>query len=50
MRLNTTAAKPTCDSTQRGTFWVTQGAAGVKDIVEVCAKDASDAYAWRTIY
>lgn len=50
IRFNTTTAKPTCDSTQRGTFWVTQGAAGVKDIVEVCAKDASDSYAWRTIY
>ncbi|MDO8507528.1 MAG: hypothetical protein Q7S53_03090 [bacterium] len=50
MRLNTTTAKPTCDATHRGTFWVNQGAAGVKDDVEVCAKDAADAYAWRTIY
>lgn len=50
MRLNTTTAKPTCDATHRGTFWVNQGAAGVKDNVEVCAKDAADAYAWRTIY
>jgi len=50
MRLNTTVSKPTCDSSQRGTFWVTQGGAGVKDTVEVCAKDAGDAYAWRTIY
>lgn len=37
-------------STTRGTFWVVQGAAGVKDTVEVCAKDAADAYAWRTLY
>ena len=29
---------------------VTQGAAGVKDNVEVCAKDAANVYAWRTIY
>ena len=50
MRLNTATAKPTCDSTTRGTFWYTQGGAGVKDAVEVCAKDAADAYAWRTIY
>ncbi|OGH69713.1 MAG: hypothetical protein A3C90_04025 [Candidatus Magasanikbacteria bacterium RIFCSPHIGHO2_02_FULL_51_14] len=50
VRLNTADAKPTCDSDKRGTFWVTQGASGVKDNVEVCAKDASDAYAWRTIY
>ncbi|MBI2888912.1 MAG: hypothetical protein HYY10_03240 [Candidatus Liptonbacteria bacterium] len=50
VRLNTTTSKPTCDSTQRGTFWVTQSAGGVKDSVQVCAKDAADAYAWRTIY
>jgi hypothetical protein len=49
-RLNTTAAKPACSVSQRGTFWVTQGAAGVKDSVQVCAKDAANAYAWRTIY
>lgn len=40
----------TCDSTTRGMFFVTDSAAGVKDKVEVCAKDAGDAYAWRTIY
>ena len=50
VRLNTSTSKPTCDSTQRGTFWVTESGAGVKDAVEVCAKDAANAYAWRTIY
>lgn len=50
LRLNTATAKPACDSTHRGTFWVAQGGAGVKDTVEVCAKDAADAYTWRTIY
>jgi len=50
LRLNTTLAKPTCDSTQRGTLWFTQGGAGVKDTLEVCAKDASGTYAWRTLY
>jgi hypothetical protein len=50
IRINTATAKPTCSSTVRGTFWATQGAAGVQDTVEVCAKDAADAYAWRTIY
>ena len=50
IRLNTLTAKSACDSTTRGTFWVTQGGAGVKDNVEVCAKDASSTYAWRTIY
>jgi hypothetical protein len=33
-----------------GAFWVTQGGAGVKDPVEVCAKDAANAYAWRNFY
>ncbi|MBI2451235.1 MAG: prepilin-type N-terminal cleavage/methylation domain-containing protein, partial [Parcubacteria group bacterium] len=48
--LNTVTAKPTCSSTTRGTFWATQNGVGVKDNVEVCAKDAANAYAWRTIY
>jgi hypothetical protein len=50
VKLNTTSAKPTCSATTRGTFWFTQGATGVKDSVQVCAKDAANAYAWRTIY
>ena len=50
VRLNTTTAKPACDASARGTFWVSQGASGVKDSVEVCAKDASNAYAYRTLY
>jgi hypothetical protein len=48
--LNTTTGKPSCSSSTRGTFWVTQGAGGVKDSVEVCAKAADDSYAWRTLY
>jgi hypothetical protein len=43
-------AKPTCDVDRRGAYWHEFGGAGVKDTVEVCAKDAGDAYAWRTIY
>ena len=50
LRLSTAAAKPSCGAGTRGTFWVAQGAAGAKDNVEVCAKDAANAYAWRTIY
>ncbi|GAG49586.1 unnamed protein product, partial [marine sediment metagenome] len=50
IRLNTAATKPTCDSTVRGTLWFTQGGAGVADALEVCAKDAANAYAWRTLY
>lgn len=44
------ASRPTCDSSQRGVFWTTYGASGVKDTVAVCAKSATNAYAWRTIY
>jgi len=48
--LRTTDGRPECNSISRGTFWVTQSAAGTKDDVEVCAKNAADAYDWRTIY
>jgi hypothetical protein len=44
------AAAPTCDASHRGQFWFVPSSAGLKDIAEVCAKDATDAYAWRTIY
>jgi hypothetical protein len=50
VRVNPTTAKPACDATSRGTFWFTQGAAGIKDTTEVCAKDASEAYAWRLLW
>lgn len=43
-------ARPTCDSSARGTYWQTYGGAGVADTVAVCAKDAADAYDWRVIY
>jgi hypothetical protein len=43
-------AQPACSSATRGTFWHVNGAAGVKDSVSVCAKDAANAYAWRTLY
>jgi hypothetical protein len=44
------AAQPACNVSQRGRFWQTLGGTGVKDAVTVCAKDAGDAYAWRSIY
>lgn len=51
VRLNTLTAQPTCDATNgRGTIWAIQGAAGVKDSIQVCAKDAANTYAWRPIY
>jgi hypothetical protein len=43
-------AQPACSSSTRFTLWTVAGGAGVKDSVQVCAKDAADAYAWRTIY
>jgi hypothetical protein len=45
-----TATKPVCDAQHRGLSWFTQGNAGAKDIFEVCAKDASEGYQWRTLY
>lgn len=50
LRLNTVAAKPACGAGTRGTFWASQGGVGTKDSVEVCAKDAGNAYGWRAIY
>lgn len=39
-------AKPTAAEAHRGKMWINQGAPGVADTVEVCLKDASDAYNW----
>lgn len=50
VRLNTSTSQPTCNSSQRGTFWVVESGAGIKDNVQVCAKDATETYGWRTIY
>jgi ABC-type xylose transport system substrate-binding protein len=44
------AATPTCDAAHRGIIQYIGGGAGVKDKVEVCGKDAANAYAWRVIY
>ena len=45
-----TVAQPACNAAQRGRIWQTLGGTGVKDQVTVCAKDALDAFAWRTLY
>ncbi len=50
VRVNPSTTRPVCDSTSGGTFWYVAGGPGVKDSVQVCAKDAANAYAWRTIY
>lgn len=46
----TSGTQPTCSVTTRFLFWTVAGGSGVKDSVQVCAKDASNVYAWRTIY
>ena len=40
----------TCGASTGGTFLYTPGAPGVKDTFAVCAKDASNVFAWRTLY
>ena len=52
VQINTpSTGKPSCsDASSRGMIWVTPGAALTKDKVEVCAKDASDVFAWRLLY
>lgn len=45
-----TGTPPVCGSTTRGNMWIVESPSGVKDVVQVCAKDASDVYAWRALY
>jgi hypothetical protein len=45
----TTATKPTCDVSYRGTMWYVAGGAGVADSIEICAKASTDVYAWRAM-
>ena len=44
------ASRPACDVGQRGRLWFIPGATSVKDGLAVCAKDAANAYSWRTLY
>jgi len=50
IRLNTATAIPSCISTTRGVLWFVNSAAGVADGLMVCAKDASNAYAWKPLF
>ena len=43
-------SRPACNVSSRFMLWVDQGGAGVKDSLEICAKDGSDTYAWRVLY
>jgi hypothetical protein len=42
--------QPTCGASVRGRVWFVAGGTGVKDSLNVCAKDATGAFAWRTLY
>ena len=42
--------KPTCDAARRGSGWYDAGGAGAADTFEVCRKDASNVYAWVTLF
>lgn len=44
------AAQPACAAPLRGRLWLAVGATGVKDTLSVCAKDAADSFAWRTLF
>jgi hypothetical protein len=43
-------SQPACGSSVRGRLWFVAGGTGVKDSLTVCAKDATGAFAWRTLY
>lgn len=45
-----TSASLPCSETQKGQFNYIEGGVGKKDTVQVCAKDAAGAWAWRTLY
>ncbi len=43
-------ATPDCSTANRGQIAYTAGGNGTKDTVKICAKDAADTFAWRTLY
>ncbi len=45
-----TASKPSCVAADRGTIFYVAGGAGVLDTLEICRKDAADAYAWVSLF
>lgn len=50
VRLNTALANPICSADIRGTFWVTQAGPEIGDSLQVCVKDANDAFVWKAIF
>ena len=49
IQVATSSTKPAAAASARGLLWLSQGGAGVADVLEVCLKDAADAYNWKTI-
>lgn len=43
-------AQPACGASTRGRLWFVAGGTGAKDTLSVCAKDASNVFAWRTLF
>lgn len=46
----TPSGTKTCDSTTRGTIWVTNAAAGNDDTAEICIRNASNIYVWKPLF
>jgi hypothetical protein len=52
VKLITSAARPTCNASARGTFWVVRGGVGTADTVSVCLKGdgaSTENYAWKDL-
>lgn len=49
IRMSATTAAPACNVSVRGTFWFTQGALGVADMLQICSKDSAGTYLWRKV-
>ena len=45
-----TGTKPTCDAAHRGVLYYVAGATDVADTFEACRKDASNVYAWASLF
>jgi hypothetical protein len=50
LQLQPNHARPTCASGIRGTMFFTNSAGGTIDHLDVCRKDAADAYGWQSIF
>lgn len=48
--MSAAASRPACAEALRGRLWFSVAAAGVQDQLAVCAKDAAEGYAWRSLY